>query len=90
MKDILTGLDRYEAFLDTLEKELANLGNKRIAITYTDIKHFKYINDTIIRITVLAFIIISVPQTLLRRRNREPNFRFGSAIRAILWRLRHK
>lgn len=46
MKDILTGLDRYEAFLDTLEKELENLGNKRIAITYTDIKHFKYINDT--------------------------------------------
>lgn len=41
MKDILTGLDRYEAFLDTLEKELENLGNKRIAITYTDIKHFK-------------------------------------------------
>lgn len=46
MKDILTGLDRYEAFLDTLEKELENLGNRRIAITYTDIKHFKYINDT--------------------------------------------
>ncbi|MGN0279561.1 MAG: putative bifunctional diguanylate cyclase/phosphodiesterase [Lachnospiraceae bacterium] len=46
MKDILTGLDRYETFLDTLERELENLGNKRIAITYTDIKHFKYINDT--------------------------------------------
>lgn len=46
MKDILTGLDRYETFLDTLETEIENLGDKRIAITYTDIKHFKYINDT--------------------------------------------
>lgn len=46
MKDILTGLDRYEAFLDTLETEIENFGDKRIAITYTDIKHFKYINDT--------------------------------------------
>ncbi len=46
MKDSLTGLDRYEAFLDALEKELEKIGDGRIAITYTDIKHFKYINDT--------------------------------------------
>ena len=36
------------------------------------------------------YILISIPQTLQRRRNREPNVRFGSAIRANLWRLRHK
>lgn len=46
MQDALTGLDRYEAFLGKLEKELENIGDDRIAITYTDIKHFKYINDT--------------------------------------------
>lgn len=46
MQDALTGLDRYEVFLGKLEKELENIGDDRIAITYTDIKHFKYINDT--------------------------------------------
>lgn len=46
MQDSLTGLDRYEAFLEKLEKELEKMGDDRIAITYTDIKHFKYINDT--------------------------------------------
>lgn len=45
-KDYLTGLDRYEVFLEKLEKQIEKLGDGRIAITYTDIKHFKYINDT--------------------------------------------
>lgn len=46
MKDSLTGLDRYEVFLEKLVKEIEKIGNDRIAITYTDIKHFKYINET--------------------------------------------
>lgn len=45
-RDTLTGLDRYEDFLAKLDKEIAKIGDKRIAIVYTDIKHFKYINDT--------------------------------------------
>ena len=43
MKDILTGLDQYEVFLQKLEKELEQIGDDRIIIVYTDIKHFKYI-----------------------------------------------
>lgn len=46
MKDSLTGLDRYEAFLEKLDKAIQEANGKRIAIVYTDIKHFKYINDT--------------------------------------------
>lgn len=46
MKDVLTGLDRYEEFLEKLDAEIARMGDYRIAIIYTDIKHFKYINDT--------------------------------------------
>lgn len=46
MKDTLTGLERYEVFLAKLEKEIENVGDDRIVIVYTDIKHFKYINDT--------------------------------------------
>lgn len=46
MKDTLTGLDRYEVFLEKLEAEIENVGDDRIVIVYTDIKHFKYINDT--------------------------------------------
>lgn len=46
MRDILTGLDHYEVFLEKLEKELEQIGDDRITIVYTDIKHFKYINDT--------------------------------------------
>ena len=50
-KDILTGLDRYEEFLKKLELQIGKMKNGemegyRIAIIYTDIKHFKYINDT--------------------------------------------
>ncbi len=32
--------------MEKLERECETLGDDRIAITYTDIKHFKYINDT--------------------------------------------
>lgn len=46
MKDTLTGLDSYEIFLQKLEKEMQEIGDDRIVIVYTDIKHFKYINDT--------------------------------------------
>lgn len=46
MKDALTGLDRYEVFLENLQKELDRIGDDDIIVIYTDIKHFKYINDT--------------------------------------------
>ena len=46
VKDILTGLDRYETFIEKLDKEIEKMEDYRIAIVYTDIKHFKYINDT--------------------------------------------
>lgn len=46
MRDTLTGLDRYEVFLEKLERAIKNAGDRRIAVVYTDIKHFKYINDT--------------------------------------------
>lgn len=46
MKDALTGLDSYEVFLGKLQKEIDTIGDDRIGIIYTDIKHFKYINDT--------------------------------------------
>lgn len=44
--DPVTGLDRYEIFIEKLTKELEYIGDRRIAIVYGDIKHFKYINDT--------------------------------------------
>ncbi len=46
MKDALTGLDSYEVFLGKLQKEIDTIGDDKIGIIYTDIKHFKYINDT--------------------------------------------
>lgn len=46
MSDGLTGLDSYEVFLDKLQREIDTIGDDRISIVYTDIKHFKYINDT--------------------------------------------
>lgn len=46
MKDSLTGLDRYEVFLEKLEFAIEKMGDRKIAVVYTDIKHFKYINDT--------------------------------------------
>lgn len=46
LKDSLTGLDQYEVFLEKLERQIEKIGDDRISIVYTDIKHFKYINDT--------------------------------------------
>lgn len=46
MHDALTGLDSYEVFLKKLQKAIDNMGDRRVTIIYTDIKHFKYINDT--------------------------------------------
>ena len=46
MKDSLTGLDRYEVFLTKLQEAIDGMGDRRVVIIYTDIKHFKYINDT--------------------------------------------
>lgn len=45
-KDVLTGLDRYEEFLEKLEREIAKMDGYRIAVIYSDIKYFKYVNDT--------------------------------------------
>lgn len=42
----MTGLDRYEVFLENLQRELDQIGDDDIVVIYTDIKHFKYINDT--------------------------------------------
>ena len=36
MRDILTGLDQYEVFLEKLEKEMEQIGEDRIAIVYRD------------------------------------------------------
>ena len=44
--DSLTGMDRYEIFLKKLQKAIDNMEDRRVAVVYTDIKHFKYINDT--------------------------------------------
>lgn len=46
IRSSLTGLDSYEVFLKKLQKAIENMGDRRICIIYTDIKHFKYINDT--------------------------------------------
>lgn len=46
LHDALTGLDSYEVFLQKLQKAIDNMGDRRVTIIYTDIKHFKYINDT--------------------------------------------
>ncbi len=46
MKDTLTGLDSYEEFIPKLQSLIDNLDDKIISIDYSDIKHFKYFNDT--------------------------------------------
>lgn len=46
LKDELTGLDRYEEFVKKLEEEIPKIGDYRIIVVCSDIKHFKYINDT--------------------------------------------
>ncbi len=44
--DALTGLDSYEEFVPKLQSLIDNLDDKIILIDYSDIKHFKYFNDT--------------------------------------------
>ena len=46
MKDTLTGLDSYEEFVPKLQSLINNITDEIIAIDYSDIKHFKYFNDT--------------------------------------------
>ena len=46
MKDELTGLDTYDAFVPKLQSLINSLEDKIIVIDYSDIKHFKYFNDT--------------------------------------------
>lgn len=46
MKDELTGLDNYEEFVPKLRSLIDNLKDQIIVIDYSDIKHFKYFNDT--------------------------------------------
>lgn len=45
--DPLTGLKNYESFVNSLEKLISNQSDdKCIGIVYSDIYHFKYINET--------------------------------------------
>ena len=46
MRDTLTGLESYDVFLENLRQAIEQIEENRIAVIYTDIKHFKYINDT--------------------------------------------
>lgn len=47
MKDTVTHLDTYEDFLEKLKKAVENISDDVvIPIIYSDIKHFKYFNDT--------------------------------------------
>lgn len=46
MKDTLTDLDSYDEFVPKLQSLIDSLDNKIIVIDYSDIKHFKYFNDT--------------------------------------------
>ena len=46
MKDALTGLDSYDEFVPKLQSLIDNLKDEIIVIDYSDIKHFKYFNDT--------------------------------------------
>ena len=46
MKDTLTGLDNYEEFVPKLQSLIDSLDDRVIVIDYSDIKHFKYFNDT--------------------------------------------
>ena len=46
MKDTLTGLDSYEEFVPKLQSLIDNIEDQIIVIDYSDIKHFKYFNDT--------------------------------------------
>ena len=39
-------LSSYENFIDVLKEQMDDIGDRIIPIIYTDIKHFKYFNDT--------------------------------------------
>lgn len=39
-------LCNYETFIDKLKEQMDHIGDQIISILYTDIKHFKYFNDT--------------------------------------------
>jgi diguanylate cyclase (GGDEF)-like protein len=44
--DFLTGLSKYEKFIQVVQHYLEGGTSNRIAIIYSDIRHFKYINET--------------------------------------------
>lgn len=44
-QDLLTGLLRYEVFLERFEEEVKKDDTRDILIAYSDISHFKYVND---------------------------------------------
>lgn len=44
--DSLTGLWKYEKFLEKLNDAMQHVDGSSIVIVYSDIRHFKYINDT--------------------------------------------
>ena len=47
MSDQLTGLQSYDEFVPKLKKAVSDMSEEAsIAIVYSDIKHFKYFNDT--------------------------------------------
>lgn len=44
--DFLTGLSKYDKFISLIQDYLKENKKHRIAIIYSDIRHFKYINET--------------------------------------------
>lgn len=46
MNDRITNLDSYEVFMGKLKNAVEDIGDRIIPVIYSDIKHFKYFNDT--------------------------------------------
>lgn len=46
MVDLITCLDPYDIFITKLKNAVDDIGDRIIPIVYSDIKHFKYFNDT--------------------------------------------
>ena len=46
MKDQITCLDTYDVFIGKLKNAVEDIGDRVIPVIYSDIKHFKYFNDT--------------------------------------------
>lgn len=46
MNDRITNLDSYEVFMGKLKNAVDDIGDRIIPVIYSDIKHFKYFNDT--------------------------------------------